>query len=101
MENGPFNSTLWRDYLRYATLEFSFGGMFKRVTVEETLFGYIEPNLERIKNTPVYEGGVPWMSDVLALIKPSRSHMAFFTGEDDYKLGKVYAEYEGKTYVNQ
>lgn len=45
IENGAFNSTHWRDFLRYSCLEFTFGGLFKTVTVDEVLHGYEDPLL--------------------------------------------------------
>lgn len=32
-EEGVVNSTVWRDFLRYSGIEFTFEGMFRTVTV--------------------------------------------------------------------
>ncbi len=97
---GPFDGDIWRDYLRYITIEIALGGMFVTHTPKEILRGYKEPLITKIKNTPVYAGGDPTQNDVLALIEDfSDSNLAFFTGTDDYKLVKSYAEYNGSPNV--
>ncbi len=94
---GPSaNATrLWRDYMRYMALEFGMGGLFKTVTVYEAIHGYEDALLQGIKETPVYAGGTPYLSSTLAIFKPNPTSLAFFTGADDYSLGKVYAAYHG------
>lgn len=39
------------------------------------------------------------MNSKLALINPDRSYMAFFTGADDYAIGKEYAEYHNSSMI--
>lgn len=39
------------------------------------------------------------MNSKLALINPDVSHPSFFTGADDYTMGKVYAEYNGSPLI--
>ena len=60
------------------------------------LHGYKDPLITKIKETPIYAGGDPTQTDILSIIGGETSTaIAFFTGTDDYKYTKVYAEYNG------
>ena len=95
-ETGAYSSGVWRDYLRYITLELALGGLFVKHTPHEVLYGYKEPLIETIRNTPVYQGGDPTQSETLKLVDQfAKSNLAFFTGVDAQDLTKSYAEYYG------
>lgn len=95
-ETNPYDNSVWRDYLRYITIEIAFNGLFIKHTPREVLHGYKDPLITKIKETPIYAGGDPTQTDILSIIGGETSTaIAFFTGTDDYKYTKVYAEYNG------
>ena len=93
-ETNAFDNSLWRDYLRYIVIEIAFNGLFVKHTTYNLLHGYKDPLITTINETPIYKGGDPTQSDIVSLIDgPSDTNIAFFTGVDDYKYTKMYAEY--------
>ena len=65
--------------------------------------GYNDPLVEALSQLPIYMGGDNTTSPNLSMLHPpthpSDNEIAFFTGEDDYKMTRVYGEWLGQEFI--
>jgi hypothetical protein len=100
------NKTLLTEYIRFVTIEVGFGGFTQQRTVNELLFGYIDPFLQSLKEMDPMQGGDPSIETKVALNEENAtleeaylSPQSFFTGYSDPAMTRVYRAYNRKDIV--
>ena len=90
-------------YLRSAAINFGLTGVLCYRTPREMIEGYNDPLIEALAQLPIYLGGDNTTSPVLSMLDPpthpTDNQVAFFTGEDDYKMTRVYGEWLGQEFI--
>ena len=91
------------EYLRFVTINFGLSGLLTVRTPREMIEGYNDPLVEVISTTPIYMGGDATTSPFLALnnqpTHPTNNTVAFFTGQDDYEMTRVYGQWLSQEYI--
>lgn len=81
-------------YLRFVSINFGLSGLLTVHTPREVIDGYDDPLIQQLNSMPIYEGGDSTTSPTLSMANPPthppNNTVAFFTGEDDYEMTRVY-----------
>ena len=105
MSEGPGGtkwSNVWttqpfQEYIKFVTTSYGLTGIFTHRSPREMIEGYVDPIIEKLNGTPVYQGGDQTTSPLLSLddppTHPKDNPISFFTGEGDYKNTRRYASW--------
>ena len=92
-----------QDYLRSVTINFAMSGLVKQRTPRELIEGYNDTMIESLHEVPLYEGGDATAQAYYSLSnppqRPANSSVAFFTGQNDYKMTRQYATWQNTTNI--
>ena len=90
-------------YLRSVTVNFGLSGLLMYRTPRDVIEGYTDPLVATLAEIPIYMGGDATTSPFLAMnnppTHPPNNTVAFFTGEDDYEMTRVYGKWLDSEYI--
>lgn len=91
------------EYLRFVTINFGLTGLIAPYTPREVIEGYEDPLIQQLNAMPIYMGGDNTTSATLAMSNPpthpTDNRVAFFTGEEDYEMTRVYGNWLEQNYI--
>jgi hypothetical protein len=105
--DAKFEGQVMKNYLSFLVIQGTYGGMFASLTPKQIIEGYLDTTLvNKLAQQPIYQGGNILLSgyyqvNVPEAVTPVGSvYDAFFTGEDDFKLTRTWAKFNGKQTVS-
>lgn len=93
------------NYLKYMMIQHAFYGFTATRSVEELLWGYIDPFITKIKNGDTQQGGDPSLPDLVSLQtnityeKSLNNTQSVLSGKSDINKVRIYKEVYGVPYI--